>query len=175
MVFIVLGYRCELTPALGAYLDRVAAVAREQHPALIISSGGATNQRTHPGLTEARLIADYLVDTQGLSIPVALEARARTTLENLRLVSHLLEQRGLARARLVVFCDRVRRRKIALIAHRLLHRARSVELRCHDFDRPWTEALVQPTLACLYEWTAMRLPGLEKLGLALIEARMRST
>lgn len=173
-VYAVLGYGCHLTPALRCYLDGAAqqiGAEIEAHPersALLFCSGGFTMHGSAPGVSEARLMADYLRE-RGLTLPQVLDEEARTTLENLRHLSRLCAARAISAREVVICCDEARQGKIAHVARHLLGAAPT--LWSYPLERTTMQAVVQRTLGLGYDALALRVPAIERIGLRLIDAR----
>jgi hypothetical protein len=173
--FVVLGYGCHVTPMVRRFLDAVAvdileltgggptasgASAVHVEP-LLITSGGFTNPRSAPGVSEARAFARYLSD-RGVELETLLDEDALTTLHNLRGVSALLGPRGIAAEQIVICCDAARRAKIAHVARPLL--GGSPTLWTYDFGRTRAQTAVQQTLGLLFDAAALRVPWVERIS-----------
>jgi len=174
--FVVLGYGCHLTLPVRRFLDAVAddilaatgGRSESGDPPLLITSGGFTNQRTAPGISEARRFAEALFD-RGVGLPVVLDEAARTTLENLRGVGAILEMRGIAGRDVVVCCDAIRQDKIRYVARRLWRSQPTLWL--YDLDRTKVQRWIQRTGGLLFDAAALRWRLVEELGLRVIDAR----
>ena len=174
-MFIVLGYQERREGVLARYLAQVArelAHVRASSDEVIVTSGGVTAKRTAPGVSEAQLMADHLVDAGLDERAIIVEGRSRTTLENFRNSACALRERGITPTRAVVFCDAVRETKVAMLA-RAFFPSVPTELRRHDFERTPLQALVQRTLAVAHDAALLRWPLLERVSLALVEAQQR--
>jgi len=173
-LFVVLGYQCHLTSTVRRYLDAAAEeiMRVDDQRVTVITSGGFTNQRSAPGVSEARLIADYL-RVRGVTADVILDETPRTTVENIRGLARIFSARGLAPKRVVIIGDQIRRQKIAMLAR--YFRLSPVELSSVDLDRSSTQSAVQRVLGYGFDYLAVRISPLERLGLAVIELRMRLT
>lgn len=174
-LYAVLGYGCTLSPALVGYLDAVAMdLTRKPRDerALLWTSGGFTQQRSAPGLSEARLLAHEL-HARGVRLEVELDEAARTTLENLRGLATAAQRHGLSAAQIVICCDGTRRAKIRWVARRLL--GGEPALWCYDLQRSTTHALTQASLGLAYDAAALRLSWLERAGLGWVDQRMKTS
>jgi hypothetical protein len=164
----VLGYSCHLTPLVRRYLDSVCRDLKTTPPETVLFfSGGFTMDATAPGVSEARMMADYLgahIDREHV-----LDEQARTTLENLRNLARTCRDRGIAASSVVICCDRVRRKKIAHVARRLL--GGPPQLWCYDLERSPLHSAVQQTLGLAFDALAVRLAPIEWAGNLVIKAR----
>ncbi|MCX6778910.1 MAG: YdcF family protein, partial [Candidatus Magasanikbacteria bacterium] len=115
-IVAVMGYGCHLTPVLKEYLDLVVSYAKSNPHSIIFCTGGFTNQKTAPGVSEAGLMAEYLRQ-QGVNNYIIKEDTAKTTTENLRNLRQYAALRIDSLERVVIFCDSCRSLKIRLIFH----------------------------------------------------------
>jgi len=69
---VVFGYGCHLTESMRRYLDRVVSFVERNNVVAIIATGGYTNRKSAPGISEADMMATYLKD-RGVAVPVFLE------------------------------------------------------------------------------------------------------
>lgn len=161
-VAIVLGYGCHLTDPIKRYLEKVAAYDSAIPFYLIITTGGFTQEKSAPGVSEARMMADYL-ESFGVSTPVILEEEALTTLENLRFVYELVRANGLENKKLVIFCDSARAFKIKLLARLIF--GKWPRIASYDFSKSVRPKLKQLFINTPIELLAFFVPPLERLGL----------
>lgn len=116
---VVLGYGCHLTEPMKKYLDSVILFVAKNRVVAIIATGGYTNRKSAPVISEAGMMADYLKE-RGVVVPILLEELAVTTNENLRGVAKITSERKLAHARTVIFCDDARSLKVRILARLVL-------------------------------------------------------
>jgi uncharacterized SAM-binding protein YcdF (DUF218 family) len=115
-VVVIMGYGCHLTAVVRAYLDKaVKAIAADD---IVIATGGFTNAISAPGVSEAMVIADYLVG-QGLRNQIITEETARTTNENLQQTARLLKKLGW-RGRITICCDYYMQIKVRILERFIL-------------------------------------------------------
>jgi hypothetical protein len=62
---LICGFGCHLNDSLSGYLNRAVALCKALKPHYVVFSGGATQQRTAPGLTEAQVMYDFVVPRCG--------------------------------------------------------------------------------------------------------------
>lgn len=92
---VVLGYGCHLTEPMKNYLDSVASFVATNSVTAIVATGGYTNRKSAPGVSEAGMMAAYLKG-RGVITSVILEETAVTTNENLRSVAGIIRELHLA-------------------------------------------------------------------------------
>lgn len=84
-VVVVNGYGCHLDTPLGdVYLPRVVRFINETQPDLIVFSGGETQRKTAPGISEAELMRKFVMPRLD-RLPekgFGCDAHSYTTLEN---------------------------------------------------------------------------------------------
>ncbi len=169
---VVLGYHCHITPVVRRFLDGVAddieALLREPRyegcesrcpPPLLITSGGFTNPRSAPGVSEARVCAEHLQD-RGVVLETIRDEEALTTLHNLRGVAAIVGPKRIEADEIVICCDEARRAKIAHVARRLL--SGEPTLWTYDFGRTTLQRLVQQNAGLAFDAAALRLPWVER-------------
>jgi len=111
-----MGYGCHLTDLMRKYLDNVMHLEGARNVAAIIATGGYTNKKTAPGMSEAMMMTDYL-KRSGSTTVIFQEKAARTTAENLKNVQRMLPYYHLTGRRIVIFCDEAHKLKVKLLAH----------------------------------------------------------
>lgn len=116
---VVLGYGCHLTGPMKKYLDSVVSFVATNKVVAIITTGGYTNRKTAPGISEAGMMAGYLKQS-GVVVPILLEETAVTTNENICDVAKITSERQLVAARAVIFCDSARSLKVKVLARLVL-------------------------------------------------------
>lgn len=156
---LVCGYGCHFTESLKKYLDFVALALRYQETNLLITSGGCSNQKTLPGISEADLMASYL-ENSGVCARFIREREALTTIENLRLVAGILSKTGNIKSPLTIFCDRIRRFKIEYMARRIF--TCPIKIEAYDFKRSFKARIAQTLLMTPVEIAAFHVPALER-------------
>jgi len=98
-----------VTPALRRRLERVLAEAREDPEALVVVTGGESN-----GPAEGVLMCEWLV-VRGLTPErIAVESRARWTIENAVLVTPILREHAIERVSLVTASSHMQRARLML-------------------------------------------------------------
>lgn len=166
-VVVVCGYGCNLDSPLKPYLDRVAAFCRDYQPQVIILCGGATQQQTFPGKTEALVMYQYLHDKlfgdpeSYWYTSVLLENESYTTYENIRGAARM-EPGG---KEITIFCEATRALKVALLARHFFGFPPANGLPPIRIETDSWE-LMHPTLELLgtiKEWIAIRFPLLNTL------------
>lgn len=112
---VCFGFGNHLSEQYRGYLNRFAEYCTVLRPQFVIFSGGATQQRTAPGRTEAQVMHDYvvprcpeLVDTTWL-----LDEDAFTSLETVWNTKRILEDRT-EPGRLLTYTDAGRTLKVRL-------------------------------------------------------------
>lgn len=170
-VAVVLGYGCHLTESIKRYLERVAAYESAYKFSVIITTGGFTEKKSAPGISEAWLMANYL-KAFGVSAPVILEERARTTTENLRNVARLIRERGLEGKPIMIFADSCRALKVRLLARLII--GVWPMIRKYDLSRRFTAKLRQWFLATPFDLLGFFIPALERVELRL-RARLNAS
>lgn len=135
-VVVVCGYGCNLDSPLMPYLNRVADFCRKKRPDAIILCGGATQQKSFPGRTEASVMYGYLYDTlDQIAAPPDwhpawfAEDESFTTYENIRDAAavikmlHAADEASSFRGRgeeITIFCEATRALKVAILARHFL-------------------------------------------------------
>lgn len=103
-VGIVCGYGTDaarLAPYAAAIVENARALD------LLVTSGGGAP------VTEAEVLAELL---RPAGVRILREPRARSSAENLLLSRELLAREGVAITELTIFCDEIRRWKVAVLA-----------------------------------------------------------
>lgn len=156
---LVCGYGCRLSPEMELYLNKVVEFVKINNVRAIITSGGKTNRRSAPGISEAGLMADYL-KAQGVTMPVYLDGEAITTTGNIEGATQYLTKLGMKPEQLVIFCDSCRSLKVKLITEVLLGCWPTV----HTFDltKHFKKKLSQYCIRTPLEILALYFPVLKK-------------
>lgn len=158
-VVVVCGYGVKLTPNLRHYLDEVVRYldGKDTHVE-VITSGGFTNPREKPNVSEAGLMAGYLRSKNGFRNDIFREDRALTTLQNLRFAKKHLSQRR--PPQITIFCDSVQAFKVEFLAKRIF-RGSKVVVRGIDFGRTEKETIIQLCLSTPLVILGYYLPPLD--------------
>ena len=161
-VVVVMGYGCHLTPRLREYLDQAAAYAKSNPRSIVFCTGGFTNSRTAPGVSEATLMAGYLRQ-QGVGNYILKEERSRTTTENIRHLRKYLLPQVAELERVVIFCDQCRSFKISWIFYHFF--GFWPEIHSFDLAGRWQAKFIQYLYATPLDLLGLYLPSLEKFEL----------
>lgn len=111
-IFLVPGYGTTPTPELWLYAMRIAEGINEEHPDLLVISGGESQKVSHPGMTEAQLLWE-MIQPKLMDHPhIFLETGALTSLDNVLNVTVMIRasipSEDVAESRIVVACERNR-------------------------------------------------------------------
>ncbi len=135
-IVVVCGYGCHLRDPEGRptplmpYLAKVVTYLYMRQPELVIFCGGHTQRDTAPGVTEARLMANYVADAfRGCAWffrgKVRLEEGSYTTLYNIRNAAATIRNwafhhaRG-EKVRITVFCEATRSPNVVMLARHFM-------------------------------------------------------
>jgi len=167
-LLIVLGYGCYLNEGMRGYLNTVIKFVNTNEVVSIITTGGFTNPKGAPGVSEAGMMAEYL--SKNHSTPIILEEFARTTTENLKGVKKILEKNPeLTRLRVVIFCDSCRSLKVKIITHHILRLWPKI-ISC-DLTKKISKKMKQLLIATPLDVIALWIPFLEKMEIKRREKR----
>ena len=135
-IVVVCGYGCHLKDPSGGdtplkpYLDKVAGYMNTRQPELAVFCGGHTQNKTAPGVSEARLMVDYVADefrhcAQTFLGKVRLDATSYTTLENIRNAATAIRNWGFHHARgekvrVTIFCEAHRAPNVVMLARHFM-------------------------------------------------------
>jgi len=163
LLVVVLGYGCHLNESMVAYLDHVISfvLAHEKVRAVIVT-GGYTNEKSAPGVSEAGMMADYLKE-QGIKVPIILDETATTTKENLQGIVRIVHERVLEvdREQVVIFCDEARSFKVKVLGRLIL--GYWPKTNTYDLTQEWRAKIMQIAIATPLDVIASLIPSLEKL------------
>jgi DUF218 domain len=161
---IVCGY--ELSSDLRAYVSELVLRLAQTRPDLIVVSGGYTSpQHTE---CEAEVMA-HVIEELMPDVPVLVERRAMTTLDNLVFSRRFAERTLGAIDAWVVGCGRLHARKVRILARLVLGRG----VRVIDVPRPVSRFVrVVEAPSIVIETVAALLPPL-RLLISAIAARMK--
>lgn len=150
---LVCGYGCHLNDSIKRYLNDVVSWCYQNPDAIIILSGGFTNQKTMPGVSEAGMMQNYLRKRLVVN-QFILDEKAVLSIDNVRNTAHMLK--GIDRD-LTIFCDSIRAVKVWVMGLVYLDR---FTLIAHNFHRSTKEKFTQ-VVRTIIELTFMLLPPLE--------------
>lgn len=160
VVVVVLGYGCILTDRVKGYLDKVIDFVQNSNVSAIITTGGFTNPKEAPGVSEAKMMADYILFKGAVRAPIVLEEDAFTTNENLKNCALIYKQRFSGKP-VVVFCDRARIIKVKVLFR--LAFGFWPEVKYYEITKGLSEKLRQIIIATPLDILATIFPLLEKL------------
>jgi len=152
---IVCGYGCLITDRVRDYLEDVVGCLRANPTAVVIVTGGFSNQRSMPCISEAWVMDNYM-KSRDIANPVIQDDRAVTTLEEIQNAAHIIVSKNWRNdddpvANVVIFCDRIDRFKIQYLARRIfcgeVPTPMYFEVRGHNFKRSIRERLHQYLIA----------------------------
>lgn len=169
---VVLGYGCHLTETMKGYLDSVVRCVETNEVAAVIATGGYTNRKSAPGISEARMMADYLKE-RGVAVPVLLEETAITTNENLRSVVRIASEQQLTGIQVVIFCDSARSLKVWILARLIL--GHWPEIRSYELTKGLATKTKQLLVATPLDVLASQFPFFEKMELRRKERIMNKS
>ncbi|MDP3954489.1 MAG: hypothetical protein Q8Q06_03690 [bacterium] len=154
-VFVIYGYGCHLTPELKKYLNRMALVANTIKPRVIMFCGGFTQRKTAPGMSEARLMAMYLMPMLKFEHILTLEEDSYITLDNTKRAYAEIKTLPFKYDNIIVGCEATRALKVDMLTkHYFGHRV-NIETSSWELMNPWKQLL-----STVYEGLAMYLPSL---------------
>lgn len=134
---LVCGYGCHLNDGIKRYLNDVISWCYQNPDAIVILSGGFTNKKTMPGISEASMMRDYLTK-RFVTNRVILDEEAILSIDNIRNAARMLE--GLDERELFIFCDSIRAVKIWIMGLIYLDTFTLVR---HNFHRSFREKCIQ--------------------------------
>lgn len=160
---IVLGYGCHLHEEMKNYLRLVAGWTRNRGDMVVITTGGFTNPNSAPGVSEASMMADYLLKI-GVDVPIILEENARTTRENLLNVRGILYEQNLQPESVTIFSDSIRGFKVKVLA-KAIFKIRPIKFIGYNLTRNWKSKAKQMLIGTPVEILGHYLPLVEKAKL----------
>lgn len=161
-LIVVLGYGCHLHQRMRNYLRLVANYAMSKDDVIIITTGGFTNPVSAPGMSEARIIGEYLIKL-GVETTILLEEEARTTKENLMNVRSLLSKLNLSPQSITIFGDKIRGFKVKFLARKIFKR--ELKFIGYDLTQDWKAKARQILIGTPVEIFGYYLPFIEKIKL----------
>lgn len=114
----VLGYGCQIGNLKG-YLDKIAKFIKDNNIQLVILHGAPTCKKSRPGISEAKLMADYL-KAEGVLAKMILDEKSRTTKENILAAKDLFQRNRIDPKNSIFFCDTCHDTKVRLISCMIL-------------------------------------------------------
>lgn len=125
-LLVALGYGCHLTEGLKDMLDKVLAFdcSPGMNVKAIFATGGFTNQKSAPDISEAKLMRDYL-NSNNVRNSVYIDESAITTEDNIRALKDLIGQgyvegiRHIKDLNVMIFCDKLHAKKVNKIMSRV--------------------------------------------------------
>lgn len=159
-VVIPFGYGCHVNRELEGYLDRQVRFGNERKPDGWVFTGGFTQRKSAPGVSEARLMHDYVIPkltyAPGL---VYLEEDSYTTPDNAEKVSGFLLSKKIlgTQTEITVFCEATRVLKADLLIRHFLGRRVNFETASWELMAPESQVI-----STLYDWAAIKFPPLAR-------------
>ena len=115
-VVVVNGYGCNLNSPLRPYLDQIIAYLERNVVGCVVFCGGFTQRRSFPGMSEARVMADYIGEHVTDQLLVLVEENSYTTFENIRNSARATSGLQWEPDQITIFCEATRALKVALLA-----------------------------------------------------------
>lgn len=167
VLLVVLGYGCHLTTEIQDVLNKVALLANKSSMNVkeIFATGGYTNHKSAPGVSEARIIKEFL--SKQVTIPIEIEESAITSEDNIKAVKSFIEKgtlgsKSLEDINLIIFCDKLHRNKISNMMKEIFHKdAEFAILGLRIIEPTLKNRLIQFVARYLDVW-AMGIPWLKK-------------
>jgi len=169
---VVLGYGCHFTEPMKNYLNSVVSFVATNGVTAIVATGGYTNRKSAPGISEAGMMAAYLKE-HGVTVPILLDETAVTTNENLRSVPRITHERGLTDKRVVIFCDNARSLKVKILARLIL--GHWPETKTYELTKGLVSKIKQFVIATPLDILASQFPFFEKMELRRKEHIMNNS
>lgn len=124
VLVLVPGYGCHLTEKMKGYLDMVADFVNENEAVIeaVLTTGGYTNRKTAPGISEAGMMTNYL-EQKIKSVPIITSALATTTKENVDAAKVYITSRQSPTEQVwqvIIFCDTPHKLKMLTLARVIL-------------------------------------------------------
>jgi hypothetical protein len=154
------------------YLNAVVSFVEANNVAAVVTTGGCTNRKSAPGISEAGMMAAYLKE-RGVETPIILEEAAVTTNENLRSVGQIMHKQHLDDKQVVVFCDSARSLKVKILARLIL--GRWPEAKTYELTKGLVAKLKQIFVATPLDIIASQFPFFEKMELRRKERIMNNS
>jgi hypothetical protein len=159
-IVIVCGYGCHLVPELQGYLDRIVQFCNEQQSDCLILCGGFTQRKSAPGMSEARLMKEYILPRLKYSPSlVFLEENSYITPDNIKNAAETIRTKDLLNidltTKLTVFCEATRALKVDDAIRYCIGRRATIETASWELMSP-----TKQIISTLYDWATIRFPPL---------------
>ncbi len=110
-IYIVPGYGSYLNTETRRYLDFVSTHLKDG--GIVITSGGCTQQKSAPNVSEANFMKEYLEKNKHKKLSFIKEEKSLTTRENLQNCKKIISELNLGKdINITIFCDSSRFPKI---------------------------------------------------------------
>lgn len=160
-IVLVFCYKCSLTPKYKRYLRDVARYvnANKAFVKAVIVSGGFSQLKSFPGMTESTVAVNFLRPKISADIPILQELTALTTRGNVENSKALIKEffNG-NKFSVVIFCDAIRALKTKLVAEKFF-KDYPFEMMTYDISRPGETK--KQLLAAFAELAALYFPPLD--------------
>lgn len=156
---VVMGYGCHLSQKMKEYLYHAKSIAEQYDRSIVQVCGGATNIKTAKGVTEARMMANYLFTIT--DIPVILNECGTTTDGNLLHVEPTCVENDYEIKSLYIVCDDKRYYKVKYLAKRVMNHKYIISK--FKFDNNIIGYLIQYFIATPVDIMAFKFPLINKL------------
>lgn len=154
------GYGCHLDTPLRPYLDRGVMFCNQKRPDCFIFSGGFTQRKTAPGISEARLMNEYVISRLDYSPAlIYLDEDSYTTPDSAQNMAKIIKTDNLVDEKtiLTVFCEATRALKVDLLIRHFLGRRANIETDSWELMSPQKQII-----ATLYDWAAINCSPLAR-------------
>jgi len=169
---VVLGYGCHLTESIRKYLDCVVGFVETNNVVAIIVTGGYTNRKSAPGVSEAGMMAAYL-RKRGVTKSIILDETAVTTNENLHSIIRIMRERRFVDKKIVIFCDGARSFKVKILGRLIL--GFWPEIRTYELTKGLISKIKQLLIATPFDILASQFPFFEKMEVRRKERIMNNS
>jgi len=169
---VVLGYGCHLDEPMKNYLNSVVSFVATNDVVAVIVTGGYTNRKSAPGISEAGMMASYLKES-GVKTPIILDEISVTTNMNLRNIGKIIRELDLTNQRVVIFSDEARGFKVKVLARLILNRW--PEIKTYRLTRGVVAKLKQIFVAMPLNILALHFPFFERMELRRKERIMNNS
>jgi hypothetical protein len=159
MIYLVMGYGCHLTKKIIQYLDFV--LGKLQDGDIVITSGGFTQQKSAPGISEAGVMRRYLKEKCFKDITFLKEENSITTYQNLKnclnIISKLKHD-----MEIIIVCDSSRLIKIWIMSL-FIFKNQMPKIITQDLSNNLFEKIMQIFIATPLDLMAEVFPFLKKM------------
>lgn len=173
ILVVVLGYGCHLTKPLKGYLDYVFEFIFLNFVSVIILTGGYTNRKSAPGVSEARMMSSHLRGRRNIYVRTYLDEESVTTKENLQNVARIIKEKHFELMRIVIFCDRARSLKVKILSKLILGYV--PEIKTYELSKGFVEKVKQIFIATPLDVLASQFTFFEKMKLRRKERIMNNS